>query len=387
MSIFSDNKDNTSGDDRKKRVVKKVIIKRAATQKLTKKKVDDLINQQDPNAIKRILPSQEFKPKEEEDRKRTVPKKIPSKIKTKKTTTKKLSRETAEEVLRRKQLETRKTMAATKKLTKEAALKILSPAKPPEKVEKKEIIDKIEKQQIIKIPDKETAKELPKPGTVIPENWIEIKITGHKKLEDLSPIEEILPVNTKLKSKKNEYKITEIIQKDKFGGIYKAININEKDPSKAIKAIKEIQYKIPGGNPPGMIKDVMNRLNRMTSFLEDANHPNLANINDYFYAINTDKGTGRFFAVMEFIEGRTLKKVIMDDYFRKGEPFPSDLLLKIIKELCDILQYLHNRKPFPISFGDLKPSNIMLKENFSIKLINYGLDKAFETDTEKKRKL
>ena len=45
----------------------------------------------------------------------------------------------------------------------------------------------------------------------------------------------------------------------------------------------------------------------------------------------------------------------------------------------DVLDYLHNHKPPPIVFRDLKPSNVMLAENDRIVLIDFGIAKAFQS--------
>ena len=41
------------------------------------------------------------------------------------------------------------------------------------------------------------------------------------------------------------------------------------------------------------------------------------------------------------------------------------------KQLCDVLGYLHSRKP-PIIYRDMKPSNVMLKPDGNVMLIDFG---------------
>ncbi|XP_041017209.1 U-box domain-containing protein 33-like [Juglans microcarpa x Juglans regia] len=52
---------------------------------------------------------------------------------------------------------------------------------------------------------------------------------------------------------------------------------------------------------------------------------------------------------------------------------PWETRLSIIKELCSVLTYLHSRKPHSFVHGDLKPSNILLDENFVSKLSDFGI--------------
>ncbi len=49
-------------------------------------------------------------------------------------------------------------------------------------------------------------------------------------------------------------------------------------------------------------------------------------------------------------------------------------------QLCDVLAHLHNQKPQPIVFRDLKPSNIMLDQYNRIRSIDFGIAKLFETE-------
>ncbi len=70
--------------------------------------------------------------------------------------------------------------------------------------------------------------------------------------------------------------------------------------------------------------------------------------------------------VMEFIEGITLERYI-DDY---GMVSQKQAVLWGI-QLADVLSYLHSRHP-GIVYGDMKPSNIMVRHDGSIKVIDFG---------------
>ena len=47
------------------------------------------------------------------------------------------------------------------------------------------------------------------------------------------------------------------------------------------------------------------------------------------------------------------------------------------KQICDVLGYLHSRKP-PIIYRDLKPSNVMLKPDGKIMIIDFGTAREFK---------
>ena len=78
------------------------------------------------------------------------------------------------------------------------------------------------------------------------------------------------------------------------------------------------------------------------------------------------------YIIEDFIEGFTLEKVFLD----KGVQSQEDVIKWGI-QVCDALDYLHNRKP-PIIYRDMKPANIMLKPDGNIKLIDFGIAREYK---------
>lgn len=69
--------------------------------------------------------------------------------------------------------------------------------------------------------------------------------------------------------------------------------------------------------------------------------------------------------LMEYIDGETL-----ESFMQKGK-LTLPLALKFINELCDALQYIHNKQ---VIHRDLKPANIMITHNGNnVKIIDFGL--------------
>jgi hypothetical protein len=75
---------------------------------------------------------------------------------------------------------------------------------------------------------------------------------------------------------------------------------------------------------------------------------------------------------MEFIDGHTLEELLEAN----NGPFSERRVLGWARQLCDVLEYLHNQQP-PVIFRDLKPGNIMLTRNGRIKLIDFGIARLF----------
>ena len=135
-------------------------------------------------------------------------------------------------------------------------------------------------------------------------------------------------------------------------------------------------------NKPWAIKEVRKSLRRdfdilrqslilETDMLKKLSHKNLPSIVD---VIDSDEN---FLIVMDYIEGNTLEKLV-----NENGAYPQEDVVDWVVQLCDVLQYLHER-PKPIIYRDMKPSNVMLKSDGSVVLIDFGTAREFkEYNTE-----
>ncbi len=103
-----------------------------------------------------------------------------------------------------------------------------------------------------------------------------------------------------------------------------------------------------------------------TDLLKKLSHPNLPSIIDI---IDQDEN---FLIVMDYIEGITLDKVVSEN----GPQAQEDVVSWAI-QLCDVLQYLHTREP-SIVYRDMKPSNVMLRYDGSVVLIDFGTAREYK---------
>lgn len=103
-----------------------------------------------------------------------------------------------------------------------------------------------------------------------------------------------------------------------------------------------------------------------TDMLKKLKHPNLPSIID----VIEDDAT--FLIVMDYIEGNPLSKAL-EEYGAQ----PQEYVIEWAKQLCDVLGYLHSRVP-PIIYRDMKPSNIMLKPDGNLTLIDFGTAREFK---------
>lgn len=103
-----------------------------------------------------------------------------------------------------------------------------------------------------------------------------------------------------------------------------------------------------------------------TEMLKKLSHPYLPSIVD---VIDRD---GSFLIVMDYIEGNTLAQVLAEEGTQ-----PQERVISWAKQLCEVLGYLHSCDT-PIIYRDLKPSNIMLKPDGSICLIDFGTAREYK---------
>lgn len=102
---------------------------------------------------------------------------------------------------------------------------------------------------------------------------------------------------------------------------------------------------------------------REAELLSHLNHPAICKILD-LVTDNYDR-----YLVLEHVPGHTL----MDELSANGAPgLPEDKVVSWGIALCDALAMMH-RQTTPIIFRDLKPSNVMLRPDGHIILIDFGI--------------
>jgi serine/threonine-protein kinase len=109
--------------------------------------------------------------------------------------------------------------------------------------------------------------------------------------------------------------------------------------------------------------DRLARFEREAQVLASLNHPNIANI----YGVDDSSGTPAL--VMELVEGPTLA-----DHIAHG-PFTLDEALPIAKQIAEALETAHEQG---IIHRDLKPANIKVRPDGTVKVLDFGLAKAFD---------
>ena len=107
------------------------------------------------------------------------------------------------------------------------------------------------------------------------------------------------------------------------------------------------------------------RFEREAKVLASLNHPNIGHI----YGLEEAEGTKAL--VLELVEGPTLA-----DRIAEG-PIPIDEALPIAKQIAEALEAAHEQG---IIHRDLKPANVKVKADGTVKVLDFGLAKAFQPE-------
>lgn len=91
---------------------------------------------------------------------------------------------------------------------------------------------------------------------------------------------------------------------------------------------------------------------------------------------------GYFFVAMQYVEGRSLSEVLAGD--GRMSPWRA---ARIALEICGQLEKFHTFQPgdgqsTPVVHGDIKPSNIHLGPNETVRLLDFGIAKTLRPDRD-----
>ena len=152
-----------------------------------------------------------------------------------------------------------------------------------------------------------------------------------------------------------QYEIVSALGKGGMGEVWRA---------KDTKLGREVAIKTL---PEEFAKDAdrLARFEREAKLLASLNHPNIAAI----YGLEEHDGTR--FLVLELVEGPTL-----GDRIKQGA-IPVEESLKLALQIAEALEAAHEKG---VIHRDLKPANIKITPDGKVKVLDFGLAKAFEGD-------
>ncbi len=140
-----------------------------------------------------------------------------------------------------------------------------------------------------------------------------------------------------------------------MGEVYRAVD-TKLDRKVAIKVLPEMVATSP---------ERLARFEREAKALAALNHPNVAGIHQVEHV------DGVHFLVMELAEGQTLAERL------EAGPIPTEKALPIALQIAEAMESAHDRG---IIHRDLKPANVMIANDGTVKVLDFGLARAMDVD-------
>jgi len=153
------------------------------------------------------------------------------------------------------------------------------------------------------------------------------------------------------------YEITGQIGAGGMGEVYRATDT---------KLDREVAIKIL---PAALASDSdrLARFEREAKLLAALNHPHIAAVH------NLDEHDGMLYLAMELVEGETLEEKL------KASAVPVEDALLLALQIAEALEAAHGKN---VIHRDLKPANVMVNADGQVKVLDFGLAKAFSNEPE-----
>ncbi|MER7672882.1 serine/threonine-protein kinase [Kitasatospora sp. NPDC096128] len=160
---------------------------------------------------------------------------------------------------------------------------------------------------------------------------------------------------------RGRYRIVEMLGGGGMACVWKAID-GETGGLVAVKEIRADQYNQGRLSERERIRqetELRKRFEREGQFLAELDHPGIVRL--------LDRGLhrGAPFLVMEFVDGKPLDRFLM-----RFRPLPIEAACAIAFEIADALAHAHQGR---VIHRDLKPDNVVLTADGSVKLIDFGV--------------
>lgn len=150
-----------------------------------------------------------------------------------------------------------------------------------------------------------------------------------------------------------------------MGKIYKAIDTSFDN----YVAVKEMLVSNPQDK-----QFAIAQFEQEAKILRNLKHLSIPSVVDFFSESQGNQQGDTYYFVMDFVEGKTLENILKNDPSRLN----GEQVVKWAIQICDVLSYLHSQNP-PIIFKDLNPRNVMIDNNGTVKLIDFGIARMFKS--------
>ncbi|MGW4047341.1 protein kinase domain-containing protein [Streptomyces sp. NPDC004721] len=119
---------------------------------------------------------------------------------------------------------------------------------------------------------------------------------------------------------------------------------------------------------PAMAEEFAKRFKREARVTARIQHPGVPQV----YDAVLDESYERLYLVMELVDG-----IPLGDYIDPDQPLPMSWAAAVAAQVCTVLSHAH---AVPIVHRDLKPANILVAEDGTVKVLDFGIAAVLRTD-------
>jgi len=149
----------------------------------------------------------------------------------------------------------------------------------------------------------------------------------------------------------DRYEIIRKLGQGSFGAVYLAYD-RQMEIQKALKIIPEALSND---------KEAMLSLKKEAAIMVKLNHPNIVRVYDFHHNAEIK------YIDMEYVDGVSLADLKLE---KENKKFPEEEVKKYALQIAEGLAYAHNQR---VIHKDIKPQNIMLTQDGTIKLMDFGI--------------
>ena len=144
-----------------------------------------------------------------------------------------------------------------------------------------------------------------------------------------------------------------------------------------------IQHGAEGFQKPVVLKRILTAFSAdpqfRNMFLDEAHISMSLNHSNVVQVLDLGVSKGRYFLVLELVDGWDLDKVLQRAK-AASMVWPPALSLYVVAEVCRALAFAHGKlydgKPLGIVHRDISPNNVLISEQGEVKLADFGIAKA-----------
>lgn len=164
----------------------------------------------------------------------------------------------------------------------------------------------------------------------------------------------------------NRYELVQPLSHGGMGDIWRGYD-RTLDRPVAVKLVRQAAI----GNSPEVAEEFAKRFRREARITARIQHPGVPQVFDALLGDDFDN----LYLIMELVDGLPLY-----DYIDPNNPLPIAWAAAIAAQVCTVLSHAHE---VPVIHRDLKPGNIIVARDGTVKVLDFGIAAILRTDVTK----